>query len=268
VDLAGRSRSYCHSLDPVCQGGLALELVPAHLRYRNWATQAATDFVTSIEPPAICPISTATWRKGEGVISPSSGVVMTDVFGGEEFSARAAPGYRFVGFVAVANVYVGDGTTTAVMRVDQPSFLTSDSPYQDQNVVAVDAGVQYAQARVVPANCGRSNGQLMFAIAAAQDRHIKVSGKLTFGGRPYAGAMVVWQALSTSDPDSGFAFGSTDFNNRTQANGSWRFEARGPVKPVISAGIYLMRLAFAGDVNHMETLSRTQRVVVRQAPTR
>jgi len=263
ADVVSRSRSYCFVIDPICQGGTPLELIQGHLGYRYWATQRAADFVTSIEPPALCTVSTATWSRTGGITSPPSpGVEVTTIFGGEAISAKAAPGYRFVGFVAVAEEYTGNGSQTAVSRLDQPSLLTSDSPYQDQTVLAANDNVYYAQARAVPATCGRGNGTLSFAIPIAQDRHVKLSGTLRFNGRGYGGAMLLWQIADPSDPSGAFSADGSDFSNVTRSNGLWKLEEFGTTKTLLEPGRYQMRLAFPGDVNHLQVLSSPRWVVV------
>jgi hypothetical protein len=262
ADVEARSRSYCDWRDIVCQSLLTEPNVGPfvpwywHTKYRDWATQAATDFITALEPPAICRINTVTWSRGQGITSTSDGVEITDTQFG--LSARPKPGYRFVGFVAVADEYTTYPNTT-VARLDQPSYLTQDNPYLNEQDVATAGLVYYVLARSVPATCGRHNGNLTFSIPIAEDRHIEMHGRLTYGSRPYQGAMIEWQWASPGQTPVAYSY---DFGRLTDADGRWDDVEFGTVKPVLGAGTYDMRLAFPGDVNHRETLSNTLRVTV------
>jgi len=263
ADVQSRSRSYCDWRDIICQGLTALAASPQippyywHTQYRTWATQAAADFIRRIEPPAACRVSAATWSRGKGVTSSTRGVeIVNPVFG----EVKVQSGYRFVGFVAVANEFTSSQEIVA-RRWDQPSYRTSDDPIGEQSVATADGHIDYFQARVVPANCGQRNGALTFLITTAQDRHVDLSGTLTFGSAPYQGALVLWQWARTGEAAVPTA-ALIDFDRRTLADGSWRLNIAGPVKPVISVGVYTMRLAFPGDVNHREVVSPSRTVTV------
>lgn len=269
ADLQSRSRSYCDWRDIMCQGLQAAVATPQnpiyywHTQYRTWATQAAANFIASIEPPASCAVSTATWSEGR-VTSTSNGVAIA----GDQFgfvTARPNAGYRFAGFVAVAEQFT-TFPETAVARTDQVSYKTSDDPVSTEQDVVSPGGARYVLARAVRAGCGRSDGALSFSIPVAENRHVEIHGRLTYGGKPYAGAMVLWQLSPEGSSEVPSAYLGWDFGNVTHTDGTWSLIRTPGPKPILPTGTYTMRLAFPGDVNHRETFSGPLQVTVTETP--
>ena len=258
-DVQQRTRSYCDARDIICQApwNQVTGDLP-HYHYGDWATQRATDFLASIEPPAMCAVSTASWSSTTGLISnPDRGVTITNPEWGQ---ARANPGYRFVGFVAVADTYVYDPATDSYVvrqvRLDQPSYELANPDHPEQNVISAGR-VYYMLARAVSARCGVP-GSLTFSVPVAESRHMVLEGTFTSAGRPVSGVALVWYYGSTD----GMNPGGIDSANVTDASGFWRAEYLGPVKPVISPGTYLMALVYPGDVNRLPVTSSTLSITV------
>jgi hypothetical protein len=267
VDIQRRVRSYCDVRDIVCQFGSSSRIAPHH-EYRGWATTRAANFLVDLERPANCPVSTAAWS-ASGPSATSAGVDITSV---ENLKAKAAPGYRFVGFVGVApKLFAGESGGTYVSRVariDQPSYkypeLNRNDP--DQRLLADREGkAHYLLARAVPESCGATT-RLSLKVPVAQSRHIVLKGSLTSGNRGVVGQPLEWYRQKLDVPGASMFSDGIDFDNVTDASGSWKAEYRGPVKELLSAGRYRMALAFAGDVNHLPSLSPFVSVQVSEAP--
>jgi hypothetical protein len=257
VDVRHRMRSYCDAHDIVCQSPGIGHAAKPHFSYGDWATRQAADFLVGIEPPAACPVSVASWS-ASGAVTTSNGVAITNV---DWLEAKASPGYRFVGFVGVAEQAFNEGpvgqSVVRVARTDQPSYafpkFSLDSP--EQNLSTSNGGrAYYLLARAVPEKCG-ARTTVSFAVPVAQHSHIVIKGSLTSGRAGVAGATLLWYHSRFSSPTGPLDADGDGRAHLTASNGSWTADYKGPVKEVLPAGVYRMRLAFAGDVNLLPSIS-------------
>jgi hypothetical protein len=257
-DVQARTRSYCDARDPICQAPANFEWdADAHMRYGTWATQRAVEFLRKIQAPVRCAVSTATWSSTSNTTTNSKGITIApSVF----HQAEANPGYRFIGFVGVAEQSFYDSSSntysTRVVRIDQPPYgLKTLSPDGLHQSLSAAGRIYYVLASAVAENCGAS-ASLAFSAPIAETRHVVLEGALASGGRPVSGKTLLWYHSQEPLPAvTNLVVGTSYLDNVTNLQGMWRAEYLDPVKGVIGVGSYRMALAFPGDANYLPVVS-------------